>query len=162
MPFLDDPCIEGMTIVHLVRHPRNVIRSLARIENWTKPRYARGQAFLYEHMPELLDWPVGNERSAAFWCRWNERIEPHAHFTHRVEDNVCHLLDQLDISYANGKLYDNDHYNTRAFVPEDDFELDDLPNELKRWVSAMMERYGYEWGGHQPTRYELREKGLIG
>jgi len=146
-----------MTVVHLVRHPRNVIRSLGRIENWTKLRYERGQRFLYEHMPELPEWPVGNERSAAFWCGWNERIEPHADFTHRVEDDVRPLLDKLGIEY-NEDLYDNDHYNTRAFVREDDFELDDLPEELKAWVGMTMERYGYEWDGHQPTRYELAER----
>jgi hypothetical protein len=162
MPFLDDPCVGGMKIIHLVRHPRNVIRSLQRIRNWTALRYKPGHDFLYEHMPELLDYDDLNERSAYFWCEWNRRIEVHADFLHRVEDDVCIVLDAADINWESYWLFDNTHYNTRAFVREQPFELEDLPPGLLAMVRDSMSRYGYKEGGHEMTRYEMREKGLIG
>jgi len=162
MPFLDDAVVRDMTVVHLVRHPRNVIRSLWRIQNWTSWRYGRGQAFLYEHMPELQDIEDFNSRSAYFWCEWNRRIEGRADVFHRLEDPVEGLLDELGIEHEGRELFDNTHYNTRAFVYEDGFELEDLPADLLARVLGQMERYGYELGGHEMTRYEMREKGLIG
>jgi hypothetical protein len=71
------------------------------------------------------------------------------------------LLDELHIRREDIRVFDNTHYNTRAFVPEDGFELDDLPIVLREAVLDKMSQYGYTLGGHEPTRYELREKGLI-
>jgi len=158
MPYLGKPSVQDMTVVHLVRHPRNVIRSLARIQNWTATRYERGQSFLYKHMPELLEYDDPNERSAFFWTEWNKRIRPFADITHRIEDDVRGLLDTLDIEYNEADLYDNTHYNTRAFVPEQQFELGDLSPELWDMVADEMSLYGYYPGDHEPTRYELAER----
>jgi hypothetical protein len=160
-PHLGEPWLSDLTVVHLVRHPRNFIRSHQRMSNWTTKHYERGQEYLYSIMPELLDHPPPYERSAYFWVKWNEMIEPHARHLHRIEDDVTGLLDALGLVHEGCDLFADKEHNSRALVHEKPFELEDLSSETFDMISEMMERYGYESGGHEQTWYEIRGKVLV-
>ena len=157
-PFLKDNVLDGVTIVHLVRHPRNVIRSYLRMQFWTADRYLGWHQFVREHLTETFDWLDPECKAAVFWVEWNAIIEPSADITHRIENDVVSLLTKLDIEWRGKTLYDNTHWNTYNYQPGIGFELDDLPGELQDRVAVTMARYGYKWDEFEPTWNETLRK----
>jgi len=142
VPFLNDPILDDVTIVHLVRHPKDVIDSYLSMRFWTDPIYATFVAWPLQYLPDLRRYEAPGEKSAYFYLRWNRRIEPHGDVFHRVEDDVVTLLDKLGISYQGKELFDDKKYNTRRTYPSD-VNLHELPDPLRSEILDMGRRYGY-------------------
>lgn len=72
-PFMDRIKADGLKVVHLVRPPLDMIRSVVGIAHvgnidnaWVR--------FL-DHHCHITQLPPGPQRAAAYWVRWNEMIE---------------------------------------------------------------------------------------
>lgn len=147
-PFLDDPVLEGVTVVHLVRHPFDFIQSHIRMCNWDG-RYAGFNQWTYAHVPGLEDVADPVCRSARLYVQWNEMIESHANVFHRIEDDARFLLDELGIDWQGRELFSDTRYNHRA-VNQETFGLAEarrLPREYRLPLYEMLERYGYDARG---------------
>jgi len=79
--YLDDPILDGLTIVHLVRHPKEVIDSQLSMKNWTHPAY-NGAETLLPYLPSLAPCRTPLEMSARWYLEVNRLIEPHADIFH--------------------------------------------------------------------------------
>lgn len=146
VPFLGD--YQG-AVLHQVRHPLDVIRSLVGIGMFTDPRHGGYQNLAFEHLPGL----VGDDLTDAmrWYVGWNASCERFAHHRFRIEDLDASLLVQLaadvghpvDRSTAVRALADvrlDRNSRRRAGL-----RWDDLPDgSLKRKLREMADAYGYE------------------
>lgn len=62
------------SILHLVRHPYNVINSLEGINFWEGPGHERYREFIYDHLPTVRDYN-GLNKSLYYWLEWNKLVE---------------------------------------------------------------------------------------
>ena len=138
--YLDNPVLDGVTIVHLVRHPKDVIDSQLSMGNWN---IYRGKEVLLQYLPTLANYVERIDLSAHWYLEWNRKIEPYAHIFHRVEDDVRLLLDKLGIIYAGKSLFDDKKYNTRRTYPSDVDLRADLSEPLRSGILEMGQQYGY-------------------
>lgn len=143
-PFLGRPELDGVTVVHLVRHPKRVIDSMTYMQLVANPPGAY-RAFRLKHLPELRGLPPV-EYAAATYVKWNRMIEPHADLRWRIEDSTLALLDWLGIDWHGKDVYGNKHYNTRGHWGEGKgADLDGLPEPLRSELKEIAREYGYEW-----------------
>lgn len=140
---LGEPWLDGMRVVHLVRHPRQTIRSFLRMGFWQNevgfwPYWRWAEGFI----PELLTAKTPLEKAALWVTRWNRHIEPYADLRWRVEDDVRGLLDWMGIDYQNKHLFSDTSYNTR---PDLDIEpdWDSLDTRLLEDIEKLAHSYGY-------------------
>lgn len=144
-PFVAMAKQAGWKVVHLVRKPRLVINSLVKCQVFeSEKRYGNFYHFAYKHCPAMRNEPTEKERAARFYVNWNRMIEPHADILWNVERDPRTLLDLLDIDHEGREIFDNTAYNWRG-GPLVDTQLDDLNPVLRRDVTEIAERYGYEW-----------------
>lgn len=144
-PFLGLPEMEGVTVVHVVRHPKRTIDSLVKVEVFEeRKRYGQYVDFAYEHAPEMREQGTRQRRAAAFYVAWNRMIEPHADVFWRVEDDPRGLLDRLGVSYEGKEIYNDTTCNGRG-GPRSDVRLADFGPALRADLLEMAGRYGYEW-----------------
>jgi len=137
-PYLQESLLENTLIVHLVRHPKDTIDSFLSMRFWTLLTYAGFAAWTTQWLPDLNNYKTPEEKSAYFYVKWNQMIEPHAGLRHRVEDPVEQLLERLGIDYHGKVLFNNTTYNTRRTWPSDiDLSL------LGEPLTEMKVRYGY-------------------
>lgn len=144
-PFLGMPCMQGLQVVHLVRHPKKVIDSLIKVRVLdNEDLYGWYTRFAHHHVPEMREWEAIADWAGTFYLRWNEMTEPHATVRWRVEDSVRGLLEQLDITYEGMELFDDTTYNTR-WGRRSDVHLGDFAPQVRDELLEMSGRYGYEW-----------------
>lgn len=77
-PFLDR-VPDGVTVVHLVRSPLDVIRSVVGRRQMDQPRAWPWVRFV-DHHTGILEIGPGARRAAAYWVRWNRLVEERADF----------------------------------------------------------------------------------
>jgi hypothetical protein len=142
-PFLDKPEMQAMTVVHLVRRPKDVIESYVRMSLY-EPVHRLYVEWMAQFIPEIWDWSTPEQRAAYWYVAVNEMIEPHADLFHRAEDDPRGLLDALGIAWQGKRLYENTRCNTKRWYGPADANLDELPEPLRGRLSEMTERYGYE------------------
>ena len=96
--------LDGVVVLHQVRHPLEVIRSivgtrfLELVDRPNRPRPVvrnRFASVVWRHAKEVFEPETETERAAHFWRLWNERAEAHATFTYRLEDFDAGLLIHL-------------------------------------------------------------------
>lgn len=143
-PYLTIPEMEGCTIVHLLRHPKDVIDSQMRIRAF-EGKHPRFYDFQLQFLPELADMnPL--EQAAYFYIIWNRMIGEHAHYQHRVDrESTLSLLDALGIDWKEKEVYSNRKYNSRAGWGKSDVSLDDLSRRLQWEMRQISDEYGYQW-----------------
>lgn len=127
-------------IIHLVRHPRDVIA------DWLANGVFTGEfgPWLRWAMRFLPLGPVEDQLDAAAWyfCEWTRLVEKsRIDFRWRVEDDPRGLLDVLGIDHAGRELFSNKKYNYRAEV----VRVPDLRELREPWRSTILEWCG-EWG----------------
>lgn len=145
VPHLDD--FAG-PVLHQVRHPLDVIRSLAGIRMFSDVAHGPYRWFMYAHLPGL----VGDDLLDAmrWYVEWNRRCEVHATVRYRVEAVDAARLGQLCAAVgapvapavaeeALGAV--SNRFNAR---PRAALTWDDLPaGPLRDRVQEMAEAYGY-------------------
>lgn len=149
-PFIQRPELKDVTVVHLVRHPKDVMDSFLRLMVYTHPTYGPYYQWMAEKLPKLnaLDRP--EDRAAYWYIKLNQMIEPRADVFHRVEDDPRELLEKLGIETTN-TLFNNKKYNTRPGYGPSNVTLEDISEPILRMqLLQMTERYGYSWEEHVP------------
>lgn len=143
--YLDRPELDGVTVVHLVRHPKKVLDSILR--EWTSlhPYYNPHYHWLTRHLPELAEYETPVGKAACKVLRLNEMVEARANLRHRIEDDPRELLDKLSIDWQGRELFNNPKHNAHPGRVESDVQLGDLPAEFRGPIEEMSVRYGYEW-----------------
>ena len=142
---LTRPELDGVTVVHLVRHPKKVLDSHLREWKALHPYYNPHYHWLTKHLPELNGYDTPEGKAACKVLRLNEMIEARADVFHRIEDDPRELLDKLGIDWQGCELFNNPEHNAHPGRTESDVTLGDLPVELQGPIAEMTERYGYEW-----------------
>ena len=158
-PFLDQPCFENTSVIHVVRHPLKVINSFlgfgyfqpeihTTLETTNGWLYSQGDyhRFIYNFVPELLDsnlTPV--DRAALYYVRWNELIESKStskkYLFQRVEDSYSQLFDFVGRMATD--VYDNRQANA-GNAEEKIHSLEAIPDEeCRRQLIEIGRRYGY-------------------
>lgn len=94
-----------LVIVHLVRPPLDVIRSIVGIARhhpvwrpWITDNAAPNPWIRFvDHHAGVLAYPPGPQRAAAYWLRWNELVEPWAQLRWPLAaidtDNIARLAE---------------------------------------------------------------------
>ena len=154
-PFLDHPCASSAALLHLVRHPLDVIRSYARdvgmFREGADNPFAPFRDFALAHLPGIAQGRSELERTCLFWIGWNERIARHArdrpYLLHAVEHGVTtELLDFLGLPpHARAAAFADDRINSWRRDGEDDvLLLDDIPRgETRDRLVEVAARLGY-------------------
>jgi hypothetical protein len=152
-PFLDHAVLQDAHVLHVVRHPMDVINSfvigLNYFQAWIPPD--PWHTLIYTHVPELrLDYhPL--ERAALYYVRWNQMIERRAagrpYFFCQLETVPGQLLAYLGRRCEDESLLAARRVNSRmGGKPEYTFE--DIPaGSIRRELRDLSERYGYPLPG---------------
>ncbi|HEY7158931.1 MAG TPA: hypothetical protein VH575_33610 [Gemmataceae bacterium] len=160
-PFLDHPILQDTRVIHVVRHPMDVINSfvigLNYFQEWL-PADVWHQ-FIYTHVPELrLDYhPL--DRAALYYIHWNRTIETRAagkpYFFCQVETITHDLFDYLNRRCEDEKLLNARKINSRM-DGKPEYLLEDIPSAaLRRELRDLAERYGYPLPGGGSSRRQL-------
>jgi hypothetical protein len=160
-PFLHHEILREASIIHVVRHPLDVINSfvvgLHYFQQWIPPD--PWHWFAYTHVPELrLDYhPL--ERAALYYVRWNQMIEERsrgkAYFFSQLETIGQTLFDYLGRSCEDENLLAARKVNGRM-EGKQEFTIDDIPaGRIRDELCALAERYGYTLPGTEKRRNNL-------
>lgn len=150
-PFLDSEPLKDAFVVHLLRHPKDVIEANLRVSPFVTPQWSE---FAEAHLPGLSQYRSIIDWAAYHWLHWNEMIEratagrPGVQFKVEQEPHellkilqAVSLIDDVDCSM----LFDNRKYNTkqgpRRNISPGDIEDVSLRHELLEQAT----RYGYAW-----------------
>jgi len=141
VPYLDDPLLADVGVVHLVRHPKAVVDSMLNMELWTSEDYSGYHLFAHNHCPEMAQWKRPADVATAFCHNWCAKIAPN--IVWHIEDDVRGLLDLMRIPFRHVvRLFDDKQFNTRP--GDSDVRLTDLPPVLQKKMVTLCERYGYD------------------
>lgn len=146
------PDLDGFSgrVVHQVRHPLEVVRSLVGIGMFSNLAHGPYRWFMYAHLPGLT---TDDETDAIrWWVEWNERIEQHATMRVRLRDldaamfeEVCaHVghpvpVERLEAAVAAVGTGVNARRRSREY-DWDDLPVGAMTDRLKRAAA----RYGYD------------------
>jgi len=145
VPFLDRPELKHLTVVHLVRHPKETIDAFRRVmfhDTITGDDY---YCWMCERLPELDEYDSLVDRAACWVLRLNEMSERRADLRHRLEDETTGLLASLNIDWQGKRLFDDTHYNSQVGFGPSNVVLNDISQPLRDQLIEMSERYGYVW-----------------
>ena len=157
-PFLGHAVLQDVQVLHIVRHPMDVINSfvigLNYFQEWQPPDV--WHQFMYTHVPELrLDYhPL--DRAALYYVRWNQIIEERSagkrYFFCPLEAIGRKLFDFLGRRCHDEKLLSARDINGRmAGKPE--YRIEDIPTiSIRRELRDLAERYGYPLPGGRSAR----------
>ncbi len=160
-PFLDHPVLRDTRIIHVVRHPMDVINSFVMGLNYFQEWLPADvwHQFIYTHVPELrLDYhPL--DRATLYYIRWNRMIEARAagkpYFFCQVETVTQTLFDYLGRRCEDEKLLSARKINSRM-DGKPEYLFEDIPSAaLRRELRELAERYGYPLPGGGSSRRRL-------
>jgi hypothetical protein len=160
-PFLDHPLLQDTRIIHVVRHPMDVINSFVLGLNYFREWLPADvwHHFIYTHVPELrLDYhPL--DRAALYYTHWNHMIETRSaskpYFFCQVETITHKLFDYLGRRCEDEKLLAARKVNSRM-DGKPEYLFEDIPSALlRRELRDLAERYGYPLPGADSSRRQL-------
>lgn len=150
-PFLDDPCFDNIKIIHVVRHPLQVVSSHHMDINFfddTNKNLSDYKNFVFNHLPNLKTIDNKLERACYYYIYWNRMIEDKSknreYLLHKAE-NECNqkLMDFLQIKSVPDNIFKNNKINSWK-KRQKDITLSDIPEgEIKKEFIETMKRYGY-------------------
>ena len=143
------PCIDQVpnaTIVHLVRHPRNVISSMSNMGLFTSVNVIGYCNYAHKYLPSLNDCRNPLDKAAHFYLEWNRMIEGHANIFHRVEDRPEVLLERLKIHKPIGPFLEQ-YYQGRLKI-QHELSIAEISTEYRVPLLDMLGRYGYGKHGY--------------
>jgi hypothetical protein len=163
-PFLDHGILADAHVLHVVRHPMDVINSfvigLNYFQQWmpSDPWHW----FMYTHVPELrLDYhPL--ERAALYYVRWNRMIETRSrgkpYFFCQLEAITGKLFDYLGVRCTDEDLLAARTINGRMDGKPQYLFMDIPSGSIRRELRDLAERYGYTLPGASMSRRRLWRK----
>jgi len=143
-PYLAHDCLKDTKIIHIVRHPLQVISSfLYDVEHFQdNPKTKLWDDFIISILPELKDIEIPLERACYFYTQWNMMIEPYSHILYKIEDDIKVLLSKLGIKYHN--YYYEDKYTNSFGVRDRNITLEEIPEgKIKDDFLLMFQKYNY-------------------
>jgi hypothetical protein len=113
-PFLQEPILDEVPVIHVVRHPVKVINSFCNYLGYFQSN--RGQnsyeQIIYRWIPELKKQMPPYDRAALYYVLWNDLIDlGRPNLFHRIEDGIAPVLEFLG---TNGECYNNTKINSQA------------------------------------------------
>jgi hypothetical protein len=153
VPWLEELSAAGVYVLHVVRHPVDVINSLVTFGAFSGRDVSNPyRQFVLKHYPILGEDLAGGdfELACRFWVEWNRRIERYANARVRIEDVTgADLVPMLRHGDAMLSAATMDQY--LAATPSDvnhrgdtaTYEWDDLPGDVRELAAA----YGYTESG---------------
>lgn len=100
-PFLDSEIADGAKIIHLVRHPLEVINSFVyglryfRNDCLNEDDFKDYHTFIYTYVPSILKYPDPVTRAAVFYIEWNNLIESKANGKSYIRHNISSSLKRV-------------------------------------------------------------------
>ncbi len=141
-PFLMHPDLKDLIVIHLVRHPLNVINSNLRLHFFTHPHYGPYFNWMSQYV-DLDKYDNVYEKAVYWYLELNKFTEQRADIRHRVEDDPRILLDQLGINYSGYDIYDNTKYNSRTGYGNVKLNVGQVHKGLVNRLAEMSYSYGY-------------------
>lgn len=138
-PFLPNPILNGVTVIHLVRHPVKTIESIVSVGMLHAGPYGE---FIRCYLPEIARWRDDANAAAHFYIKWNRMIEAWTGLRHRVEDDPYQLLHVLGIEH-DGPLFDDTAYNHRPEYAPYKLHLKELDAPILSRLRRIAESYRY-------------------
>jgi len=149
-PYLDNPALKDVAIIHVVRHPMKVINSFVAgfeyFNDWCliMKDFEEYHRFIYGFVPELHNKMPPAIRCALYWIRWNQMIEEKAkgkrYFLFRVEHDPSKLFNFLGVAPTH--YYKNKKSNEKLGLSEIWTNFDQLPEHaVKEELLATYNRY---------------------
>lgn len=144
-PFLKENILRGTKIIHIVRDPFKVINSFCNYLGYFSNTTGNNsyEQIIYRFLPELKSEKLNAyDRAALYWVRWNQMIEPSAHFFYRVEDPPELLLKFLNKN--TDRYFQNTKVNSWQKPIEKPFDISMISNDMiKRECFHLAKKYGY-------------------
>jgi hypothetical protein len=149
-PHLDSDVLVNAFVVHLVRHPKEVIESWLRVSPESTPQYAE---YRYNFLPDSRDIANPVTRAAYWYVYWNklvaDKVKDREGFLFPVEQDPAVLLDELEkygFSFARkDELFDNRKLNHKAGTCAPVSLSDVTDPALRGELEQMSHAYGYAW-----------------
>ena len=155
VPHLESEELRDSLVIHITRHPRDVIGSLLRVPPRLSPPF---DGFLHRHLPILWAYDREIDKAALRYVGWNQWIERlcangRPYIRYRVEDGPMALFELMrDVGAINRLPVEGDLFtNTKCNTKGGDQSIVAVPDEinfmLRPQLRGIAERYGYEWAG---------------
>lgn len=150
-PYLDEPVLDGVKIIHLVRNPLEVLSSWVLDVRFFDPETTsieHFRNFIYSHIPIIKEEKTEIEKACRYLIEWNKLIEKTKRDKILVQiedfpyvDLLNFLDDEIDISKI--KELKNKRINSWK-KRRHDLMLSDIPNgQTKEDFVKQMSKYGY-------------------
>lgn len=152
-PFLCDPLIRDVPIIHIIRNPLEVISSFVKdFEYFSHPRWIRRERyhqFIYSHLPALHEYKNPVSAAVFFYLHWNIMIESQMYVTgkrylfQRIEDMPSDELFEFVKIRKPDSYFSDTKVNSQKRRTKN-FALDDIPDEkLRDHLEVFMRRHKY-------------------
>jgi len=150
-PYLDHPILEESKVIHIVRHPIDVISSFCLDFGYFSSDGTNNieEEHIYVSMPSLHGVSYGPSRASFYYRKWNEMIEEKCalhkekgnYLFHRIEDDIDEVVDFVGRKIAEDMFADKKS-NTRKHRTEK-ISLRDISQPYRSQLIEIADRYGY-------------------
>lgn len=153
VPHLDSEELRDALVIHIVRHPRDVIGSMIRVPARLAPPY---DAYVHRHLPIM--WAYDDDIDKATlrytgWNRWIERLcaNGRPYIRYRVEDGPMALFELMREVGAisklpnEGDLFSNTKCNTKGGDMSMTADAEQINFMLRAQLAAISREYDYDW-----------------
>ena len=148
-PYLDNPLLKDVKIIHLVRNPLKVLSSWVEDIHFFDDEPRNGlehyRQFIYSHLPQIKYKPTEIERACRYIIEWTKLIENSKRdkIVVKIENwPYKKMLDYLNVPYPEN-FPKNKKINSWKLRTKD-IKLKDIPqSETKNEFEHLIEKYNY-------------------
>lgn len=133
-------------IIHVVRHPIDVIESLLAIKLFSRSSDDFSMNYALKRTPSIHKNDSEIVKCCKFYLHWNNKIHESnlVNYRHRVEDSVSLLFDLLGIEFDHKQVFNDTKANTRNQFNRKIISAKDIPNkQLLDKLEDLSNLYGY-------------------
>lgn len=151
-PFLNDPILDGVKVIHLVRNPLEVMNSFIYglhyfRNNCLENEHQEYHKFIYKHVPRVLEFKRPIDRAAAYYIEWNALIERKLsgklYCRHNINRNLNKVFDFLGVGKPTN-YYNNDQCNHIFGLSSNITNFRQIPSlKLQEEIMTLHQRYFY-------------------
>lgn len=149
VPYLNEPILEDVKIIHLVRSPLKVLSSwvldLHFFDNESRKGLKNYRQFIYSHIPQIKEEPTEIEKACRYLIEWTKLIEKSRKdkIIVKIENwPYKNMMDFLDISYPKNP-FENKKINSWKTRTKN-IKLNDIPHgKTKNEFKNLIEKYNY-------------------